>query len=141
MTDRKTIRPTGSYTIVVPSHIREDSDGRVSSFWIDGKPLLLQISSYARTEGPQVNAADRLAQRMAKTVQPWNVWARQMHPDTTVDQATAEYLDENGLLWIYTYLVWPHLTMLATISGPEEESRNQDSWASHSISSIRLAVH
>jgi hypothetical protein len=57
-----------------------------------------------------------------------------------VDQATAEFLDENGILWTHTYLVWPHLTIYVTVSGPEAEVRKSDSWAMEAVTRLKLAI-
>lgn len=141
MANLKTVRPTGSYLIEVPEHIHELSDGSVSSYWVDGKPLLLQLSSYVRVEGAQVRAWDRLQQRMAKHTARWEIREERLYPETSVDQATAEFLDDNGVVWIHSYLVWPHLTIYSTISGPEADVRKPDSWATQALMSLRLVVH
>jgi hypothetical protein len=65
----------------------------------------------------------------------------QLHIVAPVDQATAEFLDENAVLWIHTYFVWEHLTIYATISGPEVEVGKSDSWAMDALNSINLNVH
>ena len=101
MTRVKTVRPSPSFTLAVPEEAREDDDQRVSSFWIDGQPLLLQLSSYLRYEGVQVDART----------------------------------------WIHTYLVWPHLTIHTTVSGPKSIVSSPDNWARHAVASIALAVH
>jgi len=137
----RTLRPSGSYVIELAQDVREQYDGRVGSFWQDGKPLLLQVSSYLRAEGSQVGALDRLQQRMESQAENWKVWKEKLHPEPSVDQATAEALDEGGVLWIHSYLVWPHLTIYTTVSGPEAEVRKSNSWAIIAVRSLRLAVH
>ncbi len=126
--------------IDLPQEVREQYDGRVCSFWKDGKPLLLQLSSYLRAEGTQLGARGRLRERMAKHAEDWKAWDENLFPELSVDQATAEFLDESGLLWIHSYLVWPHLTVYATISGPEADVRKLDSWAMDALRSLKLAL-
>jgi hypothetical protein len=141
MTELITIRPTGSFSLALPQDIREQRDERVSSFWVEGKPLLLQISSYVRAEGSQPRARERLAQRMVKHKENWRVWESTLYPDQSVDQATAEFVDAEGCLWVHSYLVWPHLAIYVTISGPNADVRKSDSWAANSVKSIELTLH
>ena len=137
----KAVKPSSSYQVALPDDVCEQSDQRVSSFWLDGKPLLLQLSSYVRDKGRQVGARVRLKERIAKHAQRWSTWEARIYPDAAVDQATAEFTDENGVLWVHVYLVWPHLTIYATISGPEELVRNQDNWAIRGLQSVKLVTH
>jgi hypothetical protein len=116
-------------------------DERVTSFWVDGGPLLLQLSSYIRSQGEQLTARDRLKDRIAKHDQQWQRWEAKIYPNLTVDQATAEYIDNDGLLWVHSYLVWPHLAIYSIISGPEDLVRRGDNWAIQSLKSIRLTAH
>jgi hypothetical protein len=141
MTTWKTVRPSQSYLIALPEEVRENHDGRVSSFWTDGKPLLLQLSSYLRTEGEQVGARTRLRERLAIHPENWIVWTKTLYPDAKVDQVTAEFLDEKDVLWVHTYLVWPHVTIYALVSGPAAEVRNPNNWAVEALKGIRLSVH
>jgi hypothetical protein len=53
-TEKKTIRPSSNYQVVLPEEISEKSDDRVSSYWLAGEPVLLQMSSYIRDSGDQV---------------------------------------------------------------------------------------
>jgi hypothetical protein len=78
---------------------------------------------------------------MAEHAEDWTVWEERIHPDASVDQATAKYIGDDGVFWIHTYLVWPHLTIYATISGPTIEVLNQNIWAMNALKSIRLTVH
>jgi len=140
MTGVTTVRPTGSFSLRLPEGICDQRDERVSSFWVEDKPLLLQISSYLRSDGDQVAARERLAQRMAKHDENWKVWEKKIHPDQSVDQTTAEFLDSEGCLWIHSYLVWPHLSVYVTISGPEAEVRKPRNWAMNAVHSIAPTV-
>lgn len=137
----KVVKPSSTYQVALPEDVSEQSEERVSSFWIDGTPLLLQLSSYVRERGRQVKARTRLKERIAKYPQRWNTWEAKIYPDSAVDQATAEFTDENGVLWVHSYLVWPHLTIYGTISGPEELVRDRENWAIQGLRSIRLVTH
>lgn len=137
----RVVKPSASYELMLPDDICEQSEGNVSSFWVQGGPLLLQLSSYLRAEGEQVPAETRLSERMVKHSEKWSTWKTNIYADPVVDQATAHFTDENGTVWIHAYLVWPHLTVYATISGPEELTRNQNNWAVQGLRSIRLVRH
>ena len=141
MKTSRTVRPSSSYQLELPPQICEQMDERVTSFWVDGGPLLLQLSSYIRSQGEQLTARDRLKDRIAKHDQQWQRWEAKIYPDLTVDQATAEYIDNDGLLWVHSYLVWPHLTIYSIISGPEGLVRLRDNWAIQSLKSVRLTAH
>jgi ABC-type arginine transport system ATPase subunit len=137
----KIVKPSSSYELVLPEGIIEQPDGRVTSFWVDGEQVLLQVSSYIREEGRQVTALDRLNDRIKKDSGVWNIWAEKIHLDGSIDQATAEMVDDSGLLWLHSYLVWPHLTVYSTISGPKEAVRHPDNWARCALKSVRLRTH
>jgi hypothetical protein len=136
----KNVKPSPSYCVSVPDEVREEYDDRVSSFWSDGKPLLLQLSSYLRAEGEQIAAHNRLQQRIERHPGNWRIWSQKFHPDSSIDQATAELVDENKVLWIHSYLVWPHLTVYALVSGPESEAHDPANWACRAVKSIKLAL-
>jgi hypothetical protein len=136
-TRAKRIRPSRSYEVTLPQEIQEKHDSSVSSYWINQEPLLLQFSSYFREHGPQITAEERLRERVAKTSRKWTVWNRPLSQDPQVDQAVAEFIDECGLLWIHAYLVWPHLTVYATISGPPKIVGSPDNWALSSLKTLR----
>ena len=136
----RTVSPSPSYHLQLPEEICEQYDNGVSSYWMNGSSLLLQLSSYVRGKGDQIKAQDRLRERMAKHAETWKVLKVSIHPDV-LDQASAEFVDENGLRWIHAYLVWPHLTIYATISGPKELLAEQDNWAVKSFRSVQLTVH
>lgn len=137
----KTLRPSSSYQLELPEQICEQSDERVLSFWLDGAPLLLQLSSYIRDQGAQPSARQRLKDRIAKHGEKWSLWKATIHPDATLDQATAEFTDDNHVLWIHSYLVWSHLTVYLVISGPTDLVRDRDNWALRGIRSVRLTTH
>ena len=137
----KTIKPSSSYSIVVPEDSQEEFDGAIASFWRPGEQLLLQLSSYLRHEGEQLDAATRMRDRMSKLERTFDVWRSKIHSDASVDQSTAEFTDQNGVLWLYSYLVWPHLTIFATVSGPAPVMNDDNNWAIQSIKSIRLTIH
>ena len=137
----KTVKPSSSYQLELPQEVCEQSDGRVQSFWLDGGPLLLQLSSYIRGQGEQVGARERLKDRIAKHGHKWKIWETNIHPDQAVDQATGEFTDKDGLLWIHSYLVWPHLAIYSTISGPKEVVRDAANWTIQSLKSVRLTTH
>jgi hypothetical protein len=65
------------------------------------------------------------------------MWKEEIYLECSVDQAAGEFSDEKGILWLHTYLVWPHLTIYATISGPEAEVRSPNNWAMDALRSIR----
>jgi hypothetical protein len=141
MKTTKTVKPSSSYQVELPQHVCEQFDGKVQSFWLSGGPLLLQFSSYIRGEGEQVGARDRLKDRIVKHDGQWKIWETKICPDPAVDQATGEFTDNDGVLWVHSYLVWPHLTVYSTISGPRELVADVDNWAIQSLRSIRLITH
>jgi len=141
MTAVRTVRPSESYSLAIPTNSREDHDERVSSFWVDAEPLLLQLSSYRRATGDPVPAVARLRDRMRSDGANWRVWCERLHPDDSIDQATAEYVDKDSVRWIHTYLVWPHLTIYVLVSGPSSYFEAETNWAIEALKSIRLVVH
>jgi hypothetical protein len=132
------IRPSSSYCLELPDHVIHEIDGRVSSFWIDRQVLLLQLSSYQRLEGIQLSARHRLLDRIEKHSSTWQHRALSLSQDSTVDQAFALQFD-GKLAWLHGYLVWPHLTVYATISGKEQEVDDPDNWAIKALRSLSLA--
>jgi len=137
----KTVKPSNSYQVTLPENVCEQFEERLSSFWLEGKPLLLQLSSYVREKGRQLGAQTRLEERIEKHAQKWSTWESEIYPDSAVDQAAAEFIDENGILWVHSYLVWPHLTIYATISGPEGLVRDQGNWAIQGLKKIKLVTY
>ena len=138
--EAKLIRPSKSYELSLPQCIQEERSGRVSSFWLAGEPLLLQLSSYIREEGSQVMASNRLEERIAKTPGKWTLSKRPLNQNRHVDQATAELLDEHGMLWVHSYFVWSHLAVYATISGPPDIVRDPANWATKGLSSLKPTI-
>lgn len=136
----KIVRPSPSYSIEVPEGVCEEYDNGIASFWKPGERLLLQLSSYLLVEGQQPEASSRLSDRIAKLGGNVSRWESKIHPSATVDQATAEHVDENGLVWVHSYLVWPHLTVYATISGPPNLVRDTSNWALQSVRTLRLTT-
>lgn len=134
----KSFKPTASYQLALPETIRTQVDGRVSSFWIDSEPLLLQTSSYVRQGGAQTSAAERLRDRIEKYDANWQIWKEVLLEDSSVDQAIGEYIDEDGLRWIHAYFVWPHLTVYTTASGPPEKVLDRDGWVLRALKSLSL---
>jgi hypothetical protein len=139
--EAKVVKPSPSYQIRLPQAVCERLDERVTSFWVAGAPLLLQLSSYIRHEGTQVGAQDRLRERIQNHEARWKKWEDKIHPDRHVDEATAEFVDQDGILWIHSYLVWPHLTVYSIISGPKKEVGMDDNWAIEGLRSIRLTTN
>ena len=124
---------------VFPDGVSQRSESRVTSFWIDGEPLLLQFSSYLRTEGSQISAGDRLRQRIDQTPSMWKVLDQILCRDPSVDQAAGEeQVDE--LVWLHAYFVWTHLTVYATLSGPPGVVHDPDSWARIALRDLSLAT-
>jgi hypothetical protein len=134
----KTVRPTSSYQLQLPDEIRESTDTRVSSFWIEGEPLLLQTSSHLRIEGQQISAEQRLEERLAKR-RDWERRTSNLCLDPAVDQAAAEQ-QIDGLIWIHAYFVWTHLTVYVTMSGPAEVVHDPNSWARTALRSLSLSL-
>jgi hypothetical protein len=132
---------SSSYQLELPEQICEQIDEQVSSFWLEGNPLLLQVSSYLRNKGKQVSAQERLTDRIKKHKYKWTKWKTKIYAGTDVDQATAQFIDEDGLLWLHSYLVWSHLAIYSTISGPQELVTNSKNWAVESLKSIKLIIH
>ena len=136
----KAVKPSPSYTLRLPEDVCLRVDGQVTSFYRKGESLLLQLSSYIRNEGKQVGATERLKERMSKHGGKRRLRKSNIHaPEESLDQAAVEFVDESGVLWIYAYLVWPHVTVYATLSASESEI-SQAEWAMDALGSIRLAI-
>lgn len=138
--DMKTVRPSSSYQVVLPEAVSEKHDERVSSYWLSGQPVLLQVSSYLRDAGKQAEAKERLQDRMAKSSAAWTIWSKHLNSEPNVDQAIGEVTDADGLTWLHIYLVWPHLTVYATISGPGDLVKAANGWAYEAVQGLRLNV-
>jgi hypothetical protein len=134
----KRVHPSPSFEILLPNEIARQSDERVSSFWLKGEPLLLQLSSYKKREGDPISAGQRLQERIDRSGGQWKVWNGSRIEVPGSDQAIGETLDDGGFLWVHAYFVWPHLTIYATISGPEDVVRNPQSWAMTALANLKL---
>ncbi|GAC1430945.1 MAG: hypothetical protein NVSMB62_28150 [Acidobacteriaceae bacterium] len=133
------VRPSPSYQIELPDQIVQEHEERVSSFWLPGEEVLLQLSSYRRTEGTVVSAQQRLTDRIAKGEGGWTLLTLKLLADPTADEACAEQL-KGTAYWLHCYLVWPHLTIYTTIIGPVADVRNASGWARESLSSLTLVA-
>jgi hypothetical protein len=136
----RTVHPSSSYHLQLPIEVEEQHDSSASSFWIRDEPLLLQLSSYIRETGDQVSAEDHLASRMQKHEGMWRSVPAKQCPSLRCDQASAELTDEDGLMWFHTYLVWPHLSVYATVSGPEALVRDASNWALRALDHIEMTA-
>ena len=125
---------------MLPDEAVHEADERVSSFWIEGGPVVLQVSSYLKPDGRAMPAQQRLQERIAKSAGQWQVWENSPFRIDGTEQAIAETVDTNGLLWLHAYIVWPHLTVYATVSGPQDEIRNRKNWAIRALQTLRLTV-
>jgi hypothetical protein len=134
----KWVQPSHSYEILLPESIVHQADDLTSSFWISGEPVLLQLSSYVKIDGNPIPAGQRLQERIAKSSAHWKMLDSVPLPADVTEQAAAETIDSDGLLWIHAYVVWPHLTVYVTVSGPQEELRNPKNWAITALETMRL---
>ena len=129
--------PFPSYSVDLPEDVKSDIDGRVSSFWMDGRDGLLQLSSYTRQDGPQVGAAERLMDRLSKgelTI----LHDIELYCESCEDFACKSGVNREGVQWIYCYAVWPNLTVFATISGlPAVFAGNSAGWAFSAVRSLK----
>ena len=135
----KTIRLTSTHELDLPDDLNEQRDIQLSSFWRASEPLLLQVSSYVRSEGSQVPAKQRLKERIEKMGGSWHKSNIRLHPDLSLDQAVAETIDPNGVAWMHAYFVWPHLAVYATVSGPPECLADEN-WAVNALRTLRLVI-
>jgi hypothetical protein len=133
-----TISPTASYEVDVPDGIHQDIDGRVTSLWLEGSQLALQLSSFTRSEGEQVLATQRLQDRIQRAGGSWTDFALRLRP-TIKDFAVAITTDSDGTAWVHAYLTWPDLCIYATLSGPPEQIADAQNWAHTALSSLRRA--
>lgn len=134
----KWVQPSPSFEILLPDNVAHQADERVSSFWVDGRPLLLQLSSYLRTVGGQIPAKQRLQERIATSAGEWTIWECTPPLIDETEQAIAETVDTKGLLWVHAYVVWPCLAVYATISGPADEVRISQNWAITALKTLRV---
>jgi hypothetical protein len=136
----KRVQPSPSFEIFLPDAVVHQTDEHVSSFWIDGGPVLLQLSSYVKLDGVPTPAKQRLQERILASSGRWKLWESSPLFIDGAERAIAETIDPEGLLWVHAYIVWPHLTVYATISGPEDELRNPKNWAITALETVKLCV-
>ena len=134
----KTIRPSSSYELQVPDDAVEEVDERVISVWRADEQLLLQLSSFVRESGEQISAEKRLADRMVKEKQEWEIVSIVSRPSGNVDVAGGQTKGPNGTIWYHIYLTWPHFTIYSTISGPGNELSSEERWPFLALRSIKL---
>ena len=60
-------------------------------------------------------------------------------PTADADKAGAQQLVD-GTLWVHIYLVWSHLTIFLTVSGPPEQVQSQSSWVRSAMNSLSLVI-
>lgn len=124
---------TDSYSIEVPHDVLSDLDDRTSSFWMKDSDTLLQFSSKKRYEGEQVPATTQLDERLGndnrKVIETVKLNARSQ------EQCGAIFKDEEGIYWLYYFLVWPDLTIFATISS-RKRALILGTWATAALGSI-----
>jgi hypothetical protein len=129
------ISPTSSYFVTVPDNIAEECDGRVASFWKKDKSLLLQLSSYWRSEGTQVGAEERMTSLLKR--QPLSRVLRSVALTVDCpDYAVAGGVDQRGVVWVYAYAVWDDLAVMITVSGNESELVDDTNWAFQTVRSL-----
>lgn len=133
------VSPSGSYSLQIPADAEEDVDDRVSSFWVPGDDTLFQVSSIRRESGEQVSAGARLAARLARDTHQDVVNVR-IEIVGCPDLAAASARDGENVYWLYTYAVWPDLTVFMTASHPERPPGTHG-WAMETLHSLHLGTH
>lgn len=53
-------RPSSSYHLLLPKGILQKNEERISSYWLAGESVALQVFSFIRTSGEQIGAKQRL---------------------------------------------------------------------------------
>jgi hypothetical protein len=135
MAKLKTISPTGSYSLVVPTGVNEDVDGNTVSLWIAGDDTLLQFSSRRRETGGQVSARERLRARL-EGGELHNLRAVAVDIPACDEVAAASGMDDEGTTWLYVYAVWPDVAVFLTVSHPTRDPTGP-SWAFDAMRSLR----
>lgn len=130
----KTVAPTPSYTLQLPAEAQERIEDDVASFWVPGDDTLLQLSSHTRESGRQVGARERLRTRLGSG-QLRNARDVTLLVPACADVAAASGEDEDGTSWLYVYLVWPRLMILATVSRPRPHA-DATTWADSALRTI-----
>ena len=133
----KAIKPFPSFSLSLPDEVTEDrKDTNVASYWMAGDTCLLQLSSFVRDSGQQVSATERLSERI-KRGGKWKSFDLSGVIDGC-EAAAALTVDERGTSWVHAYLVWPWLTVHATVSRQGDPSACE--WALEALSNIRPVV-
>lgn len=135
----KLFAPGPSFQLLLPDDITYERADRVSSFWFAGQGLLLQFSSYLGSTGEQVSACQRFEDRIAKKPGKWAAMTERVNQKAP-DQAAAEFVETDEISWLHSYLVWPHLTIYATVVGPVAEVRDASSWARLGLNNIEIVL-
>lgn len=118
----------------LPDLIQEDADEHVISYWLGNDDTALQLSALRRTKGDQVAARQRLDARLkAEALRDVQIDKLALHAP---DAVSALGVAQDGLSWLYAYLVWPDLTIFVTISKATREW-DRDSWAVKALMSLR----
>ncbi len=125
---------TDSYSIELPEGLLEDLDTTVTSYWDKEEKLFLQLSSYRLESGPQLAAIERLQRRLLQ--EGIELQATVRLQVQSPDFAGVVFVDERGWHWLYSYLVWPDLTIFATINTSKDDAQILGSWAAKAIESI-----
>jgi hypothetical protein len=103
---------------------------------LSGHENLLQTSSYARIEGKQVSANERLKARFEKEKFS-DVKIEDVSIHSCPDCAAMSGIDDKGYRWFFCYAVWPDLTVLTTISGQPHELAEHGKWAFEALKSLK----
>jgi hypothetical protein len=132
------ITPSPSYRIPLPDDISSDYDGKVASYWREGEPVLLQLSSTLRAEGPQISAKARLQDRIKRSPGKWSSFELGL-AKFPGECTAAETFSEDGVKWIHIYITTPWLAIYATVSGlPSYLSHGSEDGALAAIRGIQL---
>ena len=132
----KRVIPFPSLSLLLPDDVAEDRDSKVVSYWRPNDTCLLQMSSFRRTQGPQVSATQRLSDRIQKGGEWLPVGIT--HTIQGCDIAAASTIDAEGNPWVHVYLVWEWLSVYVTVARKAEHSVCD--WVWDSLLSIRPIV-
>jgi hypothetical protein len=135
------VRPTPSFQILLPDDICSDDDPRVMSYWVDGDPVVLLISSYLRTiSAEQLSAVECLQDHKQSHPENWTPIDSKLCLHSLVDEAAASIRDKQGTHWMHAFLVWPHMRLYVTVLGPRPIEEERGSWAFAAIRSIAPTI-
>ena len=123
--------------MLVPMDVEEDIDADVTSFWLDGDDLVLQLSSRTRSAGAQVSAGERLRDRLRMHAYS-NVTIVSLEVPGCPDVEAAAAIGEEGMRWLFVYAVWPGLAVFVTVTHPSRDV-TADSWALDTVRSMGLS--